>query len=80
MLMDAASEARLIRQAAGEWRRVAVHPSPGIASVKGIVTLIVLTAIALAALALVAWLYEFRSRPADAAALDKRDSERIAAR
>jgi len=45
-----------------------------------LLTLIVLTAIALAALALVAWLYEFRSRRADAAALDKRDSERIAAR
>jgi hypothetical protein len=44
-----------------------------------LLTLTALTAIALAALALVAWLYELQSRRADAAA-GKRESERIAAR
>ena len=44
-----------------------------------LLTLTVLTAIALAAFALVAWLYELQSRRADAAARE-RESERIAAR
>ena len=44
-----------------------------------LLTLTVLTAIALAAFALVAWLYEVQSRRADAA-VGKRESERIAAR
>ena len=44
-----------------------------------LLTLTVLTAIALAAFALVAWLYEVQSRRADAAAR-KRENEGIAAR